>query len=136
MSFLRDLKIAVRSLWRVRSLWFTVAITLALGIGANVAIFSVVRAVLLHPLANRDKDRLLYVRQSAPGLSSSLTSLEAQCSVKFQVVTAQLDLQSLGNDHTQGLRVRLMTSGQSARLVLLLLLRAIRNGNGLAFTDF
>src|ERR1700751_1576638 len=68
MSFLRDLKIAVRSLARVRALWFTVALTLALGIGANAAIFTVVRAVLLRPLANRDEDRLLYVRQSAPGL--------------------------------------------------------------------
>ncbi len=68
MSFLHDLRIAVRSLARVPSLWFTVAFTLALGIGANAAIFSVVRAVLLRPLANRDEDRLLYVRQSAPGL--------------------------------------------------------------------
>lgn len=67
MSFLRDLKIAVRSLWRVRTLWITVALTLALGIGANAAIFSVVRAVLLRPLVNRDEDRLLYLRQSAPG---------------------------------------------------------------------
>ena len=71
MPFLHDLKIAVRSLWRVRALWFTVAITLALGIGANAAIFSVVRAVLLRPLANRDEDRLLYVRQSAPGLGET-----------------------------------------------------------------
>src|SRR6476646_1261511 len=68
MSFLHDLKIAARSLSRVPALWITVALTLALGIGANAAIFSVVRAVLLRPLANRDEDRLLYVRQSAPGL--------------------------------------------------------------------
>jgi predicted permease len=68
MSFLRDLKIAVRSLARARALWITVALTLALGIGANAAIFSVVRAVLLRPLANRDEDQLLYVRQSAPGI--------------------------------------------------------------------
>src|SRR5271154_5553972 len=68
MSFLRDLKIALRSLSRVRTLWITVALTLALGIGANAAIFSVVRTVLLRPLANRDEDRLLYVRQSAPGI--------------------------------------------------------------------
>ncbi len=74
MSFLHDLKIAVRSLWRVRALWFTVALTLALGIGANAAIFSVVRAVLLRPLANRDEDRLLYVRQSAPGLGVDNTA--------------------------------------------------------------
>jgi predicted permease len=74
MSFLRDLKIALRSLWRVRALWFTVAFTLALGIGANAAIFSVVRAVLLRPLANRDEDRLLYVRESAPGLGIENTT--------------------------------------------------------------
>ena len=68
MSFLRDLKVAVRSLARARALWIIVAVTLALGIGANAAIFSVVRGVLLRPLANRDEDRLLYVRQSASGL--------------------------------------------------------------------
>jgi predicted permease len=74
MSFFRDLKIAVRSLWRVRALWITVALTLALGIGANAALFSVIRAVLLRPLANRDEDRLLYVRQSAPGLNNENTA--------------------------------------------------------------
>jgi putative ABC transport system permease protein len=71
MSFLRDLRFAIRSLWRVRTLWITVALTLALGIGANAAIFSVVRAVLLRPLTNRDEDRLLYLRQSAPGIGEA-----------------------------------------------------------------
>src|SRR5277367_2522630 len=70
MPFFHDLKIALRSLSRVPALWVTVALTLALGIGANAAIFSVVRAVLLRPLANRDEDRLLYVRQSAPGIGN------------------------------------------------------------------
>ncbi len=74
MSFFRDLKIAIRSLWRVRTLWITVALTLALGIGANAALFSVIRAVLLRPLANRDEGRLLYLRQSAPGLGNSNTA--------------------------------------------------------------
>src|SRR5262249_24989087 len=74
MSFLRDLKIAVRSLARARALWITVAITLALGIGANAAIFSVVRGVLLRPLANRDEDTLLYLRQSAPGIGADNTT--------------------------------------------------------------
>jgi predicted permease len=68
MSFFRDLKIAVRSLSRVPALWITVALTLALGIGANAAIFTVVRDVLLRPLTNRDENRLLYVWQSAPGI--------------------------------------------------------------------
>jgi predicted permease len=71
MSFLHDFKIAIRSLSRVPALWITVALTLALGIGANAAIFSVVRAVLLRPLVNRDEDRLLYLRQSAPGIGNT-----------------------------------------------------------------
>jgi predicted permease len=71
MLFLNDLKIALRSLSRAPALWIAVALTLALGIGANAAIFSVVRAVLLKPLANRDEDRLLYIRQSAPGIGEA-----------------------------------------------------------------
>ena len=68
MSFFRDLKIALRSLARVPALWVTIALTLALGIGANAAIFSVVREVLLRPLANRNESQLLYLRQSAQGI--------------------------------------------------------------------
>ncbi|MEO8257563.1 MAG: ABC transporter permease [Acidobacteriota bacterium] len=68
MSFLTDLRSALRSLSRARGLSVTVVLTLALGIGANAAIFSVVRGVLLRPLVNRDPDRLLYIRQSANGI--------------------------------------------------------------------
>src|SRR4029453_10718350 len=70
MSLLTDFRFALRSLARVKGLALTVIITLALGIGANAAIFSVVREVLLRPLVNRDEDRLIYVRQSAPGLGA------------------------------------------------------------------
>ena len=51
----------------MKGLAATVVITLALGIGANAANFSLVRGVLLRPLANRDEDRLIYIRQSARG---------------------------------------------------------------------
>ena len=61
---------ALRSLLRAKGLAATVVVTLALGIGANAAIFSVVRGVLLRPLVNRDEDRLIYIRQSAPGLGA------------------------------------------------------------------
>src|SRR6266852_7109719 len=60
----RDIRFALRSLSRAKGLTATVVVTLALGIGANAAIFSVVRGVLLRPLVNRDEDRLIYIRQS------------------------------------------------------------------------
>ena len=65
----RDMRVGLRSLMRAKGLAATVIITLALGIGANAAIFSVVRGVLLRPLVNRGEDRLLYIRQSAPGVA-------------------------------------------------------------------
>src|SRR5688500_15225182 len=74
MSFGTDLRFALRSLLRARGLTLTVVVTLALGIGANAAIFSVVRGVLLKPLVNRDEDRLIYIRQSAPGLNAPNTT--------------------------------------------------------------
>jgi putative ABC transport system permease protein len=68
--FFSDLKIAFRSLSRTKGLAITVILTLALGIGANAAIFSLVRGVLLRPLVNRDENRLIYIRQSAEGLGT------------------------------------------------------------------
>jgi putative ABC transport system permease protein len=69
-AFFRDIRFALRALLHVKGLAATVVVTLALGIGANAAIFSVVRGVLLRPLVNRDEDRLIYIRQSAPGLGA------------------------------------------------------------------
>ena len=74
MTFLREVKFAFRSLARTKGLAFTVVATLALGIGANAAIFTLVRGVLLRPLANRDEDRLIYIRQSAPSLGVENTT--------------------------------------------------------------
>jgi putative ABC transport system permease protein len=68
MSFVNDLSVAFRSLFRTKGLAAAVVLTLALGIGANAAIFTLVRGVLLKPLVNRDEDRLIYIRQSAPGI--------------------------------------------------------------------
>ena len=66
----QEMRIGLRSLLRTRGLAITVVVTLALGIGANAAIFSVVRSVLLRPLVNRDADRLLYIRQTARGIGT------------------------------------------------------------------
>jgi putative ABC transport system permease protein len=68
MTFWNDLKFAARSLTRTKGLTVTVILTLALGIGANAAIFTLVRGVLLRPLVNRDENSLIYIRQSARGL--------------------------------------------------------------------
>jgi len=66
----RDVRFALRSLTRAKALTVTMVVTLALGIGANTAIFSVVRSVLLRPLVNRDADRLIYIRQTARGIGT------------------------------------------------------------------
>src|SRR5499427_2134767 len=70
LLLLQEMRIGLRSLLRARGLAITVIVTLALGIGANAAIFSVVRSVLLRPLVNRDADRLLYIRQTARGIGT------------------------------------------------------------------
>src|SRR5215471_16203750 len=72
LTWMRELKLAIRSLSRTKWLTATVVLTLALGIGANAAIFTLVRGVLLRPLVNRGEDRLIYIRQTAPGLGPGL----------------------------------------------------------------
>src|SRR5262249_36629721 len=73
-TFFRDLRIAAHSLMQNRGLSIVVILTIALGIGANAAIFTLVRGVLLKPLVNRDEDRLIYIRQSAPGIGTPNTT--------------------------------------------------------------
>src|SRR5215467_11276591 len=74
MNFLGDLKFAIRSLTHAKGLTITVVLTLALGIGANAAIFTLVRGILLRPLVNRDEERLVYIRQRAPGIGVENTT--------------------------------------------------------------
>ena len=69
-ALMLDLRVGLRSLQRATGLSLAVVTTLALGIGANAAIFSVVRGVLLRPLVNRDEDRLVYIRQGAQTLGA------------------------------------------------------------------
>lgn len=66
-SAVADLWYAVRALRHSPAFVVVVVLTLGLGIGANTAIFSVVRGVLLKPLPHRDGGRLLYLRQSMDG---------------------------------------------------------------------
>lgn len=68
MSIRNDLTYALRSLFKAKGFVVAVVLTLGLGVGANAAIFSVVQGILFRPLPNRNEDRLVYIRQSAPGL--------------------------------------------------------------------
>src|SRR5690606_25976991 len=69
---LLDLRYVLRSLIRAPGFAIAVVLTLGLGIGANTAIFSVVRGVLLKPLPHRDGDRLLYLRHSVAATGDNI----------------------------------------------------------------
>src|SRR5216117_1763402 len=100
MSLLTDVRFALRSLTRVKGLALTVIVTLALVIGANAAIFSVVRGVLLRPLVNRDEDRLIYIRQSARGIGAQNANFSVpelqDLRARVKTLTAFGDFSSIG----------------------------------------
>src|SRR5262245_27292681 len=100
MNFVTDLKFAFRSLTRAKGLALTVIVTLALGIGANAAMFSVVQGVLLRPLVNRDESRLIYIRQSAPGIAAKNTTFSVPELIdlrsRMKTVTAFGDFSTIG----------------------------------------
>jgi putative ABC transport system permease protein len=87
MDFLNHLKFAVRSLARTKGLTIAVVLTLALGIGANAAIFTLVRGILLRPLVNRDEARLIYIRQTAPGIENATFSVPELQDLRDRVKT-------------------------------------------------
>ena len=100
MRFVADLKFAFRSLTRAKGLALTVIVTLALGIGANSAMFSVVQGVLLRPLVNRDESRLIYIRQSSPGIGVENATFSVPELVdlrsRMKTVTAIGDFSTIG----------------------------------------
>src|SRR5947207_5075340 len=96
-SFFRDLKLAARSLGRAKGLTLSVILTLALGIGANAAIFSLLRGVLLRPLVNRDESRLIYIRQNANGRNAFFSIPEIEdLSVRLKTLNSFGDFSVIG----------------------------------------
>ena len=65
----QDLSYGVRSLWKNRGFTLVAALSLAIGIGANSAMFSVINALLLRPLSYQDADQLAILWQRSPGLN-------------------------------------------------------------------
>jgi predicted permease len=68
-SFLQDLRYAIRGLRRTAALSLVIVASLAVGIGANTAIFSVVNALLLEPLPYPDPGRLVVLWLRSPGIN-------------------------------------------------------------------
>jgi predicted permease len=87
----QDVRYAARSLVKYPGYTAIVLLTLALGIGANTAIFSVVHAVLLRPLPYTHGDRLVEVRQQAPRIGVESAGVSVKELADYREQTASLD---------------------------------------------
>jgi len=133
-----DLKFALRQLRKSPGFTFVAVLTLALGIGANVAIFSVVNTVLLRPFAFSHPDRLVWISSQLPTNPHAPFSLPDFCDYRDQntlfdglaaVGTYNANLIDAGEpERVQGLRV-------SANLFQLLGIRPVRGRAFIAEDD-
>src|SRR5260370_39908296 len=70
MNLWQDVRFTLRTMWKSPRITATVLLTLALGIGANTAIFSVVNATLLRPLPFHDPEQLVVLHADLGGLGA------------------------------------------------------------------
>jgi predicted permease len=98
-SLFADLKLALRRLIKSPGFATTLLLTLAIGIGANTAVFSVVNSVLLKPLPYPESDRLVSLRLNAPGaagLADFQKGLPLSASMYFTFSENNRTFESLG----------------------------------------
>jgi len=86
-NLLRDLRFSLRSLRKSPGFFAVAVITLAMGIGATVAAFSVVNAVLLRPFAFKDPQRLLWIYSQRPDNARTNFSLPEYCDYRDQTTS-------------------------------------------------
>ena len=98
-SLLVDLKLVFRRLGRSLGFAITVVMTLAIGIGANTAVFSVLNSVLLRPLPYPEAEKLVSLHLNAPGapgLAEFRNELRLSASMYFTFATHNHSFQSVG----------------------------------------
>lgn len=112
-TILRDVRYGTRALWHHPGYSLLVVATLALGIGANTAIFSVVNGVLLQPLPYQDGHELVLARQQAPGAGAD----DIPFSVK-EIIDYRDQLESVdGFVEYHGMSFTLLNRGEPDRVL-------------------
>ena len=110
----RDVRMAVRGLIRKPLFTMLAGVTLAIGIGANTAIFSVVDAVLINPLPLPEPERLVSYNHEAPGLGVNVPIVPHSAAMYLHYVENAKALEYLAV-FTQG-NVNLITDGEPQQL--------------------
>lgn len=100
-----EFRYAIRALWRDQAFACMVVLSLAVGIGANTAIFSLVNGVLLSPPGYREPDRLVAITQAAPKLLKSYPSLPVNISIYLEWRKQLSSFENLGIARAQALNL-------------------------------
>jgi putative ABC transport system permease protein len=112
-TIIRDIRYGARSLWHHPGYSLLVVVTLALGIGANTAIFSVVNGVLLQPLPYQDGQELVLARQQALGAGAENIPFSVKEIIDYRDQLDSLD----GFVEYHGMSFTLLNRGEPDRVL-------------------